>query len=251
MIYYIVPVFNASEVIGQTITNLIGVSVRQKEPFLIIAIDDGSTDGSADVIAAHPAAKNIRLIRFQEHRGLGKVIQAGFTAACAQAGENDPIVFINPDGSNDPQAIPAMLEKFKAGADVISASRYAEGGSAVGFTRPQELVRKLANFLLRAGFPLPHTTDYTCYLKMYRSGVVKQALGFLKNEIVISRGFSANAEFFIKMCLFTDRFVQVPSICTHIEKGPENKFDTKNEAMEFIYMFILVRHAIKDYVTAG
>jgi dolichol-phosphate mannosyltransferase len=248
MIHYVIPVYNEASRIGRLLDGIAGVSRALGEQFMIIAVDDGSSDGSADIIENHPDKDNIRLIRFKENRGIGTVIRVGFMNASKIAADDDPIVFIESDGSNDPETVGPMLAKFKAGADVVSATRYFESGASVGFPPQRSWVSRTANYLLHAGFPLPNTTDYTYFFKMYRASVIKQAFNHYGEDLLSCAGFSANSEFFIKTCLFTDQYAQVPTTYTFSRKDSDSKFSPRKEIRDFIFLFRVCHNAIKDYI---
>ncbi|MFA6448950.1 MAG: glycosyltransferase family 2 protein [bacterium] len=248
MIYFVIPVYNEAARVGRLIEGIAGVCRALGEQYRIIAVDDGSVDGSAEIIEKRPEKENIRLIRFKENRGIGTVIRVGFLNASNSAADDDPIVFIESDGSNDPETIVPMLAKFKAGADVITASRYIDGGSCVGFPPLRSRVSRAANYLLHAGFPLPNTTDYTYFFKMYRASIIKHALKHYGDDLLSCAGFSANSEFFIKTCLFTDQYAQVPTVYTFSRQDSDSKFNPKKEIKDFIFLFRVCRHAIQDYV---
>lgn len=248
MIRYVVPVYNESANIGAVLAELCAAAAALGEEHLVFAVDDGSADGSADIISNHSQKDRIELIRFESNRGIGEVIRTGFGAACGQAADDDAIVFIEADGSNDPATIAPMLAKLRAGADVVSASRYIEGGGCAGFPPARTWISKYANLLLSSVFPLPNTSDYTYFLKMYRASTVKQVFSHFGAGVVSSSGFTANSELFIKTCLFTDRYEQTPSVYRYSRSDSESKFSPFKEIGAFILLFRACHAAIKDYV---
>ncbi|HOO55266.1 MAG TPA: glycosyltransferase family 2 protein [bacterium] len=245
MIYFVIPVYNESVSISRVIDGLARVCGSIDEDFHFITVDDGSSDGSATIISEHALNKNISLIKFEKNRGIGEVLRAGFAEAAGKAADEDPLVFIEADGSNDPETIARMMEIFRNGTDVISASRYMEGGACRGFPPVRAAISASANFLLRTCFRLPDTTDYTYFLKMYRASVVKKAFGSMGDSLITGSGFSANAEFFTKMCLFTDKYGQTPSIYRFLRADSDSKFDPFKEINEFRMLIGECRGAIR------
>ncbi|XAP77871.1 glycosyltransferase family 2 protein [Citromicrobium bathyomarinum] len=112
-----------------------------------IFVDDDSTDGTADAlreIALHN--RKIRTIQRIGRRGLASAVIEG---ACATAA---PVVAVmDADLQHDPALIPDMLEHLRSGAaDLVVASRFAEGASADGLpSARRERGSRLANRLAR------------------------------------------------------------------------------------------------------
>lgn len=82
-----------------------------------LAVDGGSTDGSVEFIKR----RGIRVIP-QEIKGRGEA----FRVAVNRAG-GEHIVFFSPDGNEDPDDIPKLLDLLERGADMAIASRFREG----------------------------------------------------------------------------------------------------------------------------
>lgn len=85
------------------------------EPCEAIVIDDGSGDGTGDAAAAVGA----RVIRLSPNRGKGAALRAGIDASRGQW-----LVFIDADGQDDPDEIPALLARARDGVAMINGSRF-------------------------------------------------------------------------------------------------------------------------------
>lgn len=83
----------------------------------VIAVDYRSTDGTVDFFEKH----KIRVIK-QQKKGRGEA----FRLAAEQA-KNENLLFFSPDGNEDPQDIPHLIEKMNEGYDMVIASRFMKG----------------------------------------------------------------------------------------------------------------------------
>lgn len=83
----------------------------------VIVIDDGSTDRTAEIVAALP----VTLIRHKRRRGKGEALRAGFRAALQHGARG--VLTMDGDGQHDPADIPRMLEAARKfpGSMIIGA----------------------------------------------------------------------------------------------------------------------------------
>jgi glycosyltransferase involved in cell wall biosynthesis len=86
----------------------------------VLVVDGGSTDGTLEFFAA----RGVRVIR-QERRGRGEAFRLA-----AQHARHDFLVFFSPDGNEDPDDIPRLIEGLAAGHDMVIASRFMVGASS-------------------------------------------------------------------------------------------------------------------------
>ncbi|RZT14398.1 glycosyl transferase family 2 [Mycobacterium sp. BK558] len=105
----------------------------------VILVDDGSTDGTADV--ARQLMPHIEVVRNHRPRGKGNALRTGFEHA-----QGSLVVQIDADGSEAPEEIIRFIAALLSGAEVAKGSRFISGGGTSDMTT----VRKLGNrvFLL-------------------------------------------------------------------------------------------------------
>jgi glycosyltransferase involved in cell wall biosynthesis len=83
----------------------------------VLVVDGGSTDGTLEFFEA----RGVTVIR-QERRGRGEAFRLA-----ARHARNDFLVFFSPDGNEDPDDIPRLIEGLVAGYDMVIASRFMRG----------------------------------------------------------------------------------------------------------------------------
>lgn len=158
-----IPVYNEAGNLRRLCEQLTAVLESLRGPWEVIFVNDGSTDGSAEVLddlAAREA--RIKVIHFRRHAGQTAAMMAGFEHA-----RGEIIVPMDADLQNDPQDIPLLLAKLAEGFDVCSGWR-RERQDALR----RRLPSRVANWLISkvSGVRLH---DYGCSLKAYRRDVIK------------------------------------------------------------------------------
>ena len=110
------PVFNEARHVTAVLDE---VSRYSRE---ILVIDDGSTDGTTELLAARVKAKHdIRVVTHNENRGYGAALLSAF--AYAQEHNFEKLVTIDCDGQHEPQRIPQFFAACTPDVDLVSGSR--------------------------------------------------------------------------------------------------------------------------------
>ena len=157
----VTPIHNERENIQQFSKELTVALSSFGNEYEVIAVDDGSTDGSWAVlsdIASHD--RRFKPIRFRANRGQTAALSAGIHHA-----NGDIIVTIDSDLENDPADIPGVVSMLKTGeCDIVSGWR-KDRWKDNGFSR--RLPSIIANLLISVITGL-RLHDHGCTLKAYR-----------------------------------------------------------------------------------
>ncbi len=164
MLSVIVPVFNEREAVGPLFEKTAEVLRRRGEPWEILFVNDGSTDGSEELLDALALANpEVKVLHFRRNFGQTAAMMAGFDYA-----RGDVIVPMDGDYQNDPADIPKMLAKLDEGFDVVSGWRKDRRDNAIKRNLPSILANKLISLV--SGVELH---DFGCSLKAYRRDVIE------------------------------------------------------------------------------
>lgn len=159
----VIPVFNEAESLAQLHGEVRAALESLGRPWELIFVNDGSTDGSAAVLAGL-AEHDERVVVVQLRRNFGQT--AALTAGIDHC-RGDVIVPLDADLQNDPADIPRLTEKLEEGYDVVSGWRIRRQDSWLTRVLPS----RAANWLISviSGVRL---NDYGCTLKAYRREVI-------------------------------------------------------------------------------
>ena len=159
----IMPIYNEEKNIPILMGHLLELLQTLQKSFEIIAVNDGSHDGSlAELRKQATLHPEIKVVDFRRNYGQTAAIMAGIDHASGSV-----IISIDADLQNDPQDIPNLLAKLDEGFDVVSGWRKDRQDAAL-----RNFVSRIANWVISriSGVRLH---DYGCTLKAYRSDVVK------------------------------------------------------------------------------
>lgn len=133
---------------------------------VLLVYDREDDDTLPPARALQASGAPITLLR-NAHRGARSAILTGLAAVPV-----GPVVVMMADLSDDPAALPAMLGAYRAGADVVVASRYTRGGSQRGGPWLKGQLARWGGRSLRclAGFP---ASDATNGFRLYDAGLVR------------------------------------------------------------------------------
>lgn len=132
-----IPVFNEEGAIGETLDRCLALGDALRAVGIthleVIAVDDGSTDRSAEIISTN--YPGVRLIRHEKNAGYGAALKTGFAAA------RWPLIgFLDADATYPPEHFPTLCRSIlEGGADLVIGSRMA------GSDTEMPAVRRLGN----------------------------------------------------------------------------------------------------------
>ena len=160
----VIPIFNEVEDISPLSEALKAVMEEMETECEVIFVDDGSSDGSGDVLQDLASTdKRIKIIKFRKNFGQTAAIAAGVEHA-----QGEIIVTMDGDGQNDPKDIPRLLDKLEEGYDVASGWRKSRKDPFLNKRLPSAMANRLISWLTRV-----RLHDYGCTLKAYRRDILR------------------------------------------------------------------------------
>lgn len=160
----IIPTYNEKENIEAIITAVMSLPIE----FNVLVIDDGSPDGTADIVKrlmAGPYKGRVFIVERQGKLGLGTAYIAGFKWAIEHKAEY--VFEMDADFSHNPQDLMKLYDACaNGGADVAIGSRYVSGVNVVNWPMGRVLMSYFASKYVRfvLGMPINDTTaGFVCY----------------------------------------------------------------------------------------
>lgn len=188
----IIPTYNEKE----NIEAIIRAVMALEDKFDILVIEDGSPDGTADIVKGLMAGDfkgRLHIIERTGKLGLGTAYITGFKWAIEQ--KYDFIFEMDADFSHDPKDVPRLLKEVRDnGYDVAIGSRYITGVNVVNWPMGRVLMSYYASKYVQfvTGIPVNDTTaGFKCYRRKVLETINLDAIRFKGYAFQIEMKFTA------------------------------------------------------------
>lgn len=161
----VIPILNEREILPELVSRVHAVLAPLADRFEIIFVDDGSSDGSLQVLLEIQASNpTVRIVELSRNFGQTAALAAGIDLA-----RGDTIITMDGDLQHTPEDIPRFVEKLELGCDIVSGWRQVRTDSFFLRRIPSLLANRLMSW--RSGIRIK---DFGSTFKAYRSEIIKK-----------------------------------------------------------------------------
>lgn len=204
----VVPTYDERESVERAVTRVLAADARTK----VLVVDDGSPDGTADLVAALAADEpRLHLLRRSGKGGLGSAYRAGFAWALERG--YDAVVEMDADLSHPADRLPALLDAL-GDADLSIGSRWVKGGGTEGWPLSRRLLSRGGNLYVRLMLGLG-VGDATAGFRAFR----RSALETIDPATLASEGYAFQIESTYVARRLGLRLTEVPITFTERAEG--------------------------------
>lgn len=220
----IVPTYNERE----NIARLVEAVLAQDERLELLVVDDGSPDGTGDIVDEIIAGNSrVHILRRPRKMGLGTAYVAGFRWALER--DFDAVFEMDADFSHDPNHLPQFLLAVDS-ADLVLGSRYREGKvTVVNWPIARLILSYFANVYARAVTGLP-VWDATGGFKCFR----RRVLEAIDLDRIKSNGYAFQIEMSFRAWRKGFRIIEIPIVFVDRTEGQSKM--SKHIVREAIWM---------------
>jgi len=158
----IMPVYNERETLAEILARVRAVELRKE----IVVVDDGSTDGTREILREEEQKGDLKALYHQVNRGKGAAVRTGLEHA-----SGDFIIIQDADLEYDPRDYPKLLKPLLEGqAEVVYGSRFMDFGKSMFLL--QALGNRMVTLVTNLLYGTTLSDMETCY-KVFRAEVIK------------------------------------------------------------------------------
>jgi undecaprenyl-phosphate 4-deoxy-4-formamido-L-arabinose transferase len=162
----VIPVYNEQDNLNEMMRRLMPVMRSLGMPFEIIFIDDGSRDGSLEILKGLTTDQAVKVVELTRNYGQHAAIMAGFSVVNA-----DIIITMDADLQNPPEEIPNLIRVIEEGPyDLVGTIRKGRKDSFFRIL-PSKIINMVARRITRVSM-----RDWGCMLRAYRRPVVERMI---------------------------------------------------------------------------
>jgi hypothetical protein len=207
MIYVCVPAHNEASTVGLVLWKVRQVFTAFEREYQIIACDDASTDGTADVLATYARVLPLTVIKHRSREGYARSLEELLKVALQRTDrpKRDCAITLHADFVHAPETMEEMVKRLESGADLVVAEQHRMQGSN---SWPERWARQWAPRLLRVGGGVKDSISGFTALRLI---VLRQATRGGEAPLLTTEGWSANAELLARLGAHARRIEVVAS----------------------------------------
>jgi dolichol-phosphate mannosyltransferase len=223
MILILLPAYNEERDLPVLLERIRTAMDAAGSTYKVLVVNDGSQDRTLEIARSFAVFMPLEVLDHGVNKGLGSAMLTGLAHAAKQSGSEDVIIAMDADNTHDPSLIPTMVERIRAGSDVVIASRYERGGEEIGLNPIRKMLSRGASVLLNVSFAIPGARDYTCGYRAYSGRFLQKAFAFYGDRFIEETGFTCMAEILVKMSMLGAKVSEVPLILRYDFKSGRSK----------------------------
>jgi glycosyltransferase involved in cell wall biosynthesis len=195
VIYICIPSYNEAATIGVVLWKIRRVMAEFPRDYQLLVLDDGSTDGTQEVLDPYSRVLPLTVLSNPERRGYAAALERLIREAVSRSTHprRDTVVVLQADFTEAPEDIPLLVKRIEGGADVVSGALTVPPATA---PRTHRWSRIGLGWLFRRRAADPkNVADPLSGFRAYRVAVLKRLLAERNGDPLLSReGWAANAE---------------------------------------------------------
>lgn len=238
MIYFLIPVYNEEQNLGQLCADLKDILPGRNNFFVFV--DDCSTDGTVQLIRDLLPSSQLQVVIKEHQAGPGDSFNRGFEWILTHSQNSaDLIVTLEGDNTSDLGILHNMVTICELGYQLVLASVYAQGGELDKTSFFRKLTSSTANFIFRFFFGIRVQTLSSFY-RVYQVRLVRQIKEKYKT-IIREAGFISMLEILTKAIRLKAPMIEVPMTLMSQKRKGKSKMKAFKTMIDYFRFLITFR----------
>lgn len=216
--------------------------------YQIIICIDASSDDSFKILSELQKTYPIKILEFQNQRGLGLAFKRLIKEATIDSSDDDLVISLDADNSHACSQFEEMIKYFNEHQlDLLIASRFCKSSKSKGFPLYRQLISKSVSIILQTLFPITNKSgtklkDYTSGYRIYKAAILKKSLEAYGNNYIAETEFTYTCEFLIKLARINAIIDETPISYNYDQKVGKSKLKI---GKNFLRLMILIAKLMK------
>jgi dolichol-phosphate mannosyltransferase len=197
-LHILIPILNEAGNIERLFGGLADIRARLADGYVLklLLVDDGSSDGGADLARSVAARLGIPLevVSHSVNGGPGKAFASGFTRLASLTSDEDWVVTMEGDNTSRHELLQHMLRRAHEGYEVVFASPYMYGGGVL-----RMFLSHMSNTFVREFLGIHGILTVSSFFRLYRARVLRDLQSVWGPGVVERAGFECMIELTMKL----------------------------------------------------
>jgi dolichol-phosphate mannosyltransferase len=233
-IFFILPAYNEEKGIGFQLKSIQALMAKIDYNYEVIVINDGSIDRTVHEVKEFQKTMPVVLLNHETNLGVGTSFKTGFTEVMKKIREDDIVISMDADNTQNLNTVRLMISKIQEGYEVVLGSVFSTGGMFIGVPFIRLVISYACNFIYRILFHVKGIKEYTGFYRGYSGKALAMAFDKFGDNLMESKGFAVMAEMLIKFRQIPLFITEVPMIVRYDLKGGISKLRIMPTVMEHL-----------------
>jgi dolichol-phosphate mannosyltransferase len=200
---FVIPAYNEEPNLPRLLADLEARPALFPSGSRILIVDDGSSDRTPEIVTSYDGPLPLELLRFEQNQGPGAAFRAGFANALERCPDNALVITLEADTTSDLDALPQMIDRAEAGAELVLAN-----WEMVNVSRRRRLLSAAAGWVVRRALGVDATT-VSSFFRVYSARTLRAGFDRHGDSFVREPGFACKAEILAKLARMGARIEEV------------------------------------------
>ena len=233
MVYFLIPAYNEERTVGLLLYKLRKVMEEVRRRYLILVLDDASTDDTARHVEEYRRVVPLLLFRHPANQGYGAALDRLVREACrmSRVPERDIAITLEADFTVNPEPVPQMVREIEAAADIVIGSTIAPGSQTAGTPLGPRVFARVLPVVYRSVQPVEGVRDYASTFRAYRIALLRRALREFQENLITATSKAANAQLLLRLAHFAPVIKELPVTTRYDVRTRPSRFRLRSSVM--------------------